>query len=84
MKLASCRGVTRGWAGVLVPTLGFYKNRGLGWAKRIKGKQNPKIPPILLFAYPASNPGDAPDQFLQNCISEIKVTCGRTFRRSEF
>ena len=34
---AMSRGVTRGWVGVLMPTLGVYKNRGLGWTKQIWG-----------------------------------------------
>ena len=28
------RGVTSGWASVVLTILGFYKNRGLGWAKK--------------------------------------------------
>ena len=58
------RGVTRGWAGVLVPTLGFCKDWGLGWATKINGKQiTHKIShfrAILLFAYPSLNPGEVP------------------------
>ena len=33
------RGVTRGWAGVLVPTLGFYKNKGLRADKKLKASK---------------------------------------------
>ena len=57
------RGVTRGWAGVLVPTLGFYKNSGLGWAKKIKGRQDPNFfhaSRYSTFCSRTSNPGDAP------------------------
>ena len=50
-NINTIRGVKRGWSGLLVPTLGFYKNRVLGWTKKNKGRQNPKIPPILLFAH---------------------------------
>ena len=54
--------MTSGWAGVLVYTLGFYKNKGLGWAKTIRVSKTPKFyRAILLVAYPTLNPGDAPD-----------------------
>ena len=56
------RGVTRGWAGVLVTTLGFYKKWRVRMGKKMKGKQNYKK---FLFAYPTLNPGGAPgDAFI--------------------
>ena len=64
-RLITPRGVSpEGGAGVLVPTLGFYKNRGLGGSKK-SFKRNPK-----LFAYPTLNPGDSPvsDSFEQKLI----------------
>ena len=58
------RSVTRGWADVLVSTLGFHKNGGLGWAKKVKDRQNPPkkiaLRTIIIFAYPTLTPGDAP------------------------
>ena len=48
------RGVTRGRAGVLVPTLGFYKNMVLGGAK-------PQNSHDSTFCYPTLNPNNAPD-----------------------
>ena len=51
----------RGGAGVLVPNLGFYKNRGLGWVKKLSVAKPQNIS-ILLFACPTLNPGvAAPD-----------------------
>ena len=41
------RGVNRGWAGVLLSTLGFYKIRVLGWAKKLRMG---KFPIYLSFA----------------------------------
>ena len=40
--------------------------------KKIQGSKNPQIHPILLFAYPTLNPGDAPD-CIQNKAPNIGI-----------
>ena len=57
------RGVTIGWAGVLVLPPGFYNNRDLGSAKKTKSRQTPKnFSRLARFYYCAHtlNHGDAP------------------------
>ena len=65
------RGVTRGWAGDLVPTLRFYKNRALRVSKKFRASRNSAI------CLPYLNPGDDPLLNLDN-LKRFKCSVSKT------